>query len=657
MIKYFLVLVVFCFCLNAQNLATWHTSMGDFTAELREDLVPITANNFADLALSNFYNNLIFHRVIDDFMIQDGCPNGNGTGGPGYTIPDEFHPDLLHDSEGVLSMANAGPNTGGSQYFITLVPTTWLDYHHAVFGRIIDGIENVQAIGDVETDANDKPIVDVNIFSITMSGIRILDPIEDFQLSRNFKSSFDLSECFQVYSDLTPEYAVVSENSEAVVATVVGNTLYIEAGSSFGNSKIIVTASSENFTRSFEFVASNQSDKPLIGYGNCYSLDGFDDYFDFGNDTSLNEFESFTISMMVKFDEIKSAGLINKGLGPNTGNGWSLELRPSGALKFKLRGEDNSNRSINSNCLVTQGNWYSIAITYDKTFLTIYINGVEDNTISFGTQSGVKEDTNRSLIIGSSVSGFFKGCIDNVSIWNNVPDLDQIWNLASETINHDEPTLVASWLFNEGYGSQTEDIKGVSNGVIENGDNMNWRLNDRGIEYLSLVLPTINSYLPAGSLFEDVAFEIIDNPSHGSFEQINLSTGEFEYTISDYHETDSFSYRLNYLDGTSSDIMNCEINFVTLGADDVVNPEVNIIKAYPNPFNPVCIIVFTSNKENFGDLKIINRNGETVLSENIRIDKGENNISFNGKNLSSGVYFVKLNIDGREHIVKTILMK
>ena len=108
------------------------TTLGDFTAELFEDKAPKTAQNFIDLAEKGFYDGVIFHRVIDDFMIQGGDPTGTGMGGPGYQIDDEFGPGLKHDGEGILSMANAGPNTGGSQFFITLVPTPWLDGHHAI---------------------------------------------------------------------------------------------------------------------------------------------------------------------------------------------------------------------------------------------------------------------------------------------------------------------------------------------------------------------------------------------------------------------------------------------------------------------------------------------------------------------------------------------
>ena len=143
--------------------AVFDTSKGTFEVQLFTDKAPITTKNFIDLANKGFYNGLIFHRVIDGFMIQSGDPNGDGTGGPGYEIKDEFDPGLKHDSEGILSMANRGPDTGGSQFFITLAPTPWLDGKHAVFGKVTKGIEVVRAIGKVETGAMDKPIEDVVI--------------------------------------------------------------------------------------------------------------------------------------------------------------------------------------------------------------------------------------------------------------------------------------------------------------------------------------------------------------------------------------------------------------------------------------------------------------------------------------------------------------
>jgi peptidyl-prolyl cis-trans isomerase A (cyclophilin A) len=149
--------------------ATFQTNKGSFQVELYEDNAPVTTKNFIDLANRGFYDGVIFHRVIAGFMIQGGDPKGTGTGGPGYTIKDEFHPQLRHTSEGVLSMANAGPNTGGSQFFITLAQTPWLDGKHAVFGKVSSGMDVVREIGGVKTDARDRPVEPVVMEKVTIS--------------------------------------------------------------------------------------------------------------------------------------------------------------------------------------------------------------------------------------------------------------------------------------------------------------------------------------------------------------------------------------------------------------------------------------------------------------------------------------------------------
>ncbi len=133
------------------KVATIVTNRGTIRLQLHEDKAPRTVANFEKLVGDGFYNNLTFHRVIPDFMVQTGCPQGTGTGGPGYTFEDEFHPDLKHTGPGVLSMANSGPNTNGSQFFITHVATPWLDGKHSVFGQVLSGKEIVDAVqqGDV----------------------------------------------------------------------------------------------------------------------------------------------------------------------------------------------------------------------------------------------------------------------------------------------------------------------------------------------------------------------------------------------------------------------------------------------------------------------------------------------------------------------------
>lgn len=165
-------------------IATFDTNRGTFKVKLYNDKSPKTVENFVGLATGTkewtdpktgekvkrpFYDGLVFHRVIKDFMIQGGCPLGTGTGGPGYKFADEFHPELKHSKPGLLSMANAGPNTNGSQFFITTVPTPWLDNRHAIFGEVTEGYDVVDAIGKTKTGPMDRPVEAVVINKVTIT--------------------------------------------------------------------------------------------------------------------------------------------------------------------------------------------------------------------------------------------------------------------------------------------------------------------------------------------------------------------------------------------------------------------------------------------------------------------------------------------------------
>jgi len=164
--------------------AHFTTSEGNFTIRLFDAEVPKTVANFVGLAEGTkefvdpktgqrvtrpFYDGLIFHRVIENFMIQGGDPLGTGTGGPGFRFEDEFHPSLRHNKPGLLSMANAGPNTNGSQFFITLVPTPWLDNKHSIFGEVVAGMDVIEKIGATKTvKPNDRPVTPITIASVTI---------------------------------------------------------------------------------------------------------------------------------------------------------------------------------------------------------------------------------------------------------------------------------------------------------------------------------------------------------------------------------------------------------------------------------------------------------------------------------------------------------
>jgi peptidyl-prolyl cis-trans isomerase A (cyclophilin A) len=166
--------------------ATLHTNHGDIRLELFEQQAPKTVASFVSLAKGEptwrdqemgkdrtkpFYDGLIFHRVIDGFMIQGGCPLGQGTGGPGFRFEDEFHPKARHSKAGILSMANSGPNTNGSQFFITLGPTPHLDDKHSVFGEVVDGMDVVRKIGKVKKAPGDRPVEPVVINSVKIERV------------------------------------------------------------------------------------------------------------------------------------------------------------------------------------------------------------------------------------------------------------------------------------------------------------------------------------------------------------------------------------------------------------------------------------------------------------------------------------------------------
>jgi peptidyl-prolyl cis-trans isomerase A (cyclophilin A) len=168
----------------SQNVyARFSTTEGEFLVQLHADKTPKTVENFVGLAEGTkeftdprdnvkksqpFYDGTIFHRVIDGFMIQGGDPLGQGIGGPGYKFGDEFHPTLRHDKAGILSMANAGPNTNGSQFFVTLAPTPHLDNRHSVFGEVVEGLDVVKRIGTTKTGARDRPAKDVVITKLSI---------------------------------------------------------------------------------------------------------------------------------------------------------------------------------------------------------------------------------------------------------------------------------------------------------------------------------------------------------------------------------------------------------------------------------------------------------------------------------------------------------
>jgi len=210
---YFLFIIGSIGTVNSQTVVTFYTTMGDFEVELFDDLKPITVGNFLSLVEQEFYDGIIFHRVISNFVIQGGDPTGTGSGGPGYTIEDEFDP-TLSNLERTLSMANAGPNTGGSQFFINLKDNIFLDFDnpplssaHPVFGEVITGWDIVELIENVPVDGNDRPITPV-----VMNMIRVTQPLS--------VGDFDTSESsYTIYPNPITKQSIIEINSETADMT------------------------------------------------------------------------------------------------------------------------------------------------------------------------------------------------------------------------------------------------------------------------------------------------------------------------------------------------------------------------------------------------------------------------------------------------------
>ncbi len=211
---YFLLIIGSVGTVNSQTVVTFYTTLGDFEVELYDAQMPITVGNFLSLVDQEFYDGIIFHRVIKNFVAQGGDPTGTGSGGPGYTIPDEFHPDLSN-VEMTLAMANAGPNTGGSQFFINLKDNIFLDYDkpplssaHPVFGIVISGWDVVELIENVPVNGNDRPITPV-----VMNMVRVTQPLAINEFDTNTSS-------FTIYPNPVTTESIIDINSKTTAMTL-----------------------------------------------------------------------------------------------------------------------------------------------------------------------------------------------------------------------------------------------------------------------------------------------------------------------------------------------------------------------------------------------------------------------------------------------------
>ncbi len=218
--------------------AEFNTNQGTFVAELYYQATPITVANFVSLAEGNhpmvdssfqdknFYDGLTFHRVIEDFMIQGGDPTGTGSGDPGFRFPDEIVDTLTHDSKGYLSMANAGPGTNGSQFFVTLAETPWLDGRHTIFGQVVEGMEVVDSLGQVETGEQDRPTEEIRIESLNI--IRKGSEAKDFDAAETFENR--LSELKAEEEELASQMEGAKAENAARFASLQEEAEELESG-------------------------------------------------------------------------------------------------------------------------------------------------------------------------------------------------------------------------------------------------------------------------------------------------------------------------------------------------------------------------------------------------------------------------------------------
>lgn len=347
-----LLILICLLCLpvvsTARTFARWHTSMGSFTAQLYNELMPITANNFKSLANSGFYNNLVFHRVIAGFVIQDGCPNDTGTGGPGYTIPDEYHPDLNHNRAGMLAMAKTSqPNSAGSQYYFTLAPQPNLNNRYSVFGQVIEGLDYVLAIGSVPTNAQDRPIIPVNIYQVRMLDLEIgelypplSEPVEQYV----GQIQFFMAEAYT--NDATLSFAWDINGVAQTETSFIFEHVFYEAGNYTVNCEI-ASSDSISYTASWQVnvipLENNDTIAPALTQLQS-SPNPFSDALDIRYQIDKAAHYSLEIYNLKgqKVAEIFSA---NKSAGEYSASLDGRDLQgkrcPSGAYILSLKGENN----------------------------------------------------------------------------------------------------------------------------------------------------------------------------------------------------------------------------------------------------------------------------------------------------------------------------
>lgn len=610
------------FLISDQSIyyAQWNTSMGVFRVKLRGDLVPTTVQNFINLSEKEFYTDLIFHRVIEGFMIQDGCPLGTGTGDPGYSFNDEFHPDLRHNQAGILSMANSGANTNGSQYFITLEATDWLDDVHAIFGKVIDGMDIVYAIGDVATDANDRPIVPVEI-----SSIEIVE--ENKQVTLTYPSDGE-----SIINNNTINNIINIEWESDFIEDVK-----IEFSSDNQGTWETLTDSIPAWKESFEWTMPSEL------YDECFI-----------KITSLQNPEIFTVNSSAFEIRLKPLQLTRfefyENVTPAISNPNNL-IMPDAVVKFKIKIKNDYSENLND---------ISATISCDNEDVDIINETITFDPISSGEEMWSSNEFEVYLPEGIPNPADYQFTI--VAKDDNIIDQDWVSFIEIPIIERN------------GFSSYNDDESGDSQG---NGDkilepNETIEMNFKVKNYSSLTLYEVSGKLTSLDNFIEVwdniegedgtvyNTTIYNNGSPVNNHSLIVSPENefvFNYNANGIYETNmllEFNFYLNQEAGASWDeggiLLKCGVPWLLNEGYTNINENNNSeIVISPNPTKDYFNINFNNNIQK--EISIFSVDGKLLQKENTNSTIHKVNCS----KFESGIYIIKINSNNQQTVRKVIL--
>lgn len=598
------------FIITAQKLfiAEWNTSMGLIRAELRGDFAPITSQNFMNLAQKGFYTNLIFHRVISGFMIQDGCPLGNGTGGPGYSFNDEFNPNLTHSFPGVLAMANSGPNTNGSQYYITVAPTSWLDNSYSIFGRIIDGIDVVYAISEVETNTDDKPLTDIDLsINIVESNPSLTLQYPSTGLKLEQGRQIEILWDSDFIADAKIEF---SNNNGADWETVTDS----------------IASGIEKFIWNVPEIVSTEC---------IIKITSLKDEMVF----SQNVFEIRNKPVVISRLEFYNNVI------PSTNNPENLiSLGKTFRFKLKIKNESLVNiTSLNAN------------LTCKNTDLTITNGSITYSNLSQNENIWIDDEIEIQLPETFPTTGEF-----SFSLYGTASNIDDNFWIGDFNL----PVLdIFSFI------TIDDDMDGNSNGnnnhILENGETIELKLpiSNKSEEVLYDVfgqLTTNTNYINIWNEVDGTNGIVYDTTKYNNFNPINPNSSvvhQENFFVFDYNETDIYQTDfllkvngfLNESEGTSWEDGGVKIKWgISKTLNNTYPPAIiNDLKLENNKFvimqNPVSDYISVSYNldKNNSKLEVFNMQGKLLISKLIGIKNGEKKINIS--TFENGLYFVKIN--------------